>query len=487
MEEQKKYAFPTGKKEMIFCGVSLITGLAMANCIYAGGFNLGFAVALIANILCGAGYLAWSGCKGNGYTSAILGLCLVIGAGFCRSDDGFVKFVMVAFLLVGVNLAMCLAAGQNRRMAGGVRSVLDAPRALFVFGMGKLEESFRGIIVYFREGGEGSRRTGAALLGVLISIPLVAVVIPLLMSADAAFNGLMELLPEFELFEWMLTLVYGSAFFAIAYTRGVALRHSPKDCAPEKQGKRLHPFTINTVLGAVCFVYAVYLVSQLAYFVGGFSGILPEGYTAAEYARRGFFEMAWLCGINLGIITFCMSLVQRQEAAPRVTKVLCLFVGLVTLFLVAASCAKMILYIQRFGLTRLRVLTMAIIVFLGITTGLVIVWLFRPKFAYMKVVVITALVIGAAVLWMDVDTQVARYNVNAYLDGTLAAVDVRHLGTLGNGAVPYIEKLCQADDPEIATKAAELLEHWFVPEEDLRGWNYVNQITLEILPKYDAE
>ena len=52
--------------------------------------------------------------------------------------------------------------------------------------------------------------------------------------------------------------------------------------------------TLCVALGMISLVYVLYLVSQLAYFSGGFSGILPKGYTMAEYARRGFFEMAWL-------------------------------------------------------------------------------------------------------------------------------------------------------------------------------------------------
>ena len=76
------------------------------------------------------------------------------------------------------------------------------------------------------------------------------------------------------------------------------------------------------------------------------------------------------------------------------------------------------------GLTRLRLLTEVIMVFLAITTVLVAVWLFVPKMPYMKVVLLTALIIGAVVLWADVDTVVARYNVQAYQTKKLETVDV---------------------------------------------------------------
>ena len=482
---EERRGFPTGKREMIFLAVILAGTLAMANSVYAGGFNLGFSIAVIWCMAASVGYLLAGGYQGNGYIWAIWGLCGVIAAGFARSDDGFVKFVMICFLLTGGNLALGIMAGQNRRDPGGVRSLLDAPRTLFVFGVEKMNEAFRGVGKFFRDGGEASRRTGAILAGAAIAVPVLAVVIPLLISADAAFSGVMDLLPDFELAELVATVFFGGILFAVLYTRGVSLKHREKNLSPEKEGKRLHPATVNTVLTAVCFVYLVYLVSQLAYFVGGFSGILPEGYSTAEYARRGFFEMAWLCAINLGIMTFSMGLVARQEKAPKMTRLLCLFIGSVTLFLVAASCAKMVMYIGTYGLTRLRVMTMTIIVFLGITTALVSVWLFVPKLQYMKVITIVGLAMGAAVFWMDVDTQVAKYYVNAYLSGKLETVDVHHLGNLGSGAVPYIEMLIDAPDKSVAETAEELLENWYISwDGDIRGWNYVNLKAEDILERY---
>ena len=146
----------------------------------------------------------------------------------------------------------------------------------------------------------------------------------------------------------------------------------------------------------VCLLYGVYLFSQIAYFSGGFLGILPDGYSVAEYARRGFFEMAVLSGINLGLITFSIGMVSRTGDVKRSTKYLCLAIGLVTLFLIGTSWTKMLLYIGTYGLTRLRVLTMAIITFLAITTVLVSLWLFLPRLEYMRFVVLSAMIIGAA-------------------------------------------------------------------------------------------
>jgi len=298
----------------------------------------------------------------------------------------------------------------------------------------------------------------------------------LLVSADAAFAGLVDKMPDFDLPQFVLTLVVGVGVACLFYTRGAALLHNPKAEAPSTFRQGVNALTVNTVLIAVCMVYVVYLLSQLAYFVGGFAGILPEGFTMAEYARRGFFEMGWLCAINLGIIALAVGLVEQAGRAPLLSRILCLFLGIVTLFFVVTASAKMGMYIGSYGLTRLRVLTEVIMVFLGLATATVCIWLFVPKMPYMKVVLLLALVIGAAVIWADVDTVVASYNVRAYQSGKLDAVDVEYLTTLSAGAVPYIAQLAENGDETAQAFMEEYgsTYYWDSNFHDLRSWNWAD-------------
>lgn len=472
-------AFSTGKKELLFAVTALIGGFSLCNFTVFGGFQLGFAIAASVCILCATGYLLACGCKLRFYSLALLGLSIVIAAAFGRSDDGFVKFVMVCFLLVSVNLGLSQLAGQNLRCPGSAGSLLDAPGALFAFGIGKSPQVFRGLAQAFRRSGTVGQKSGAVLLGIVIAVPVLAIVIPLLIRADAAFDGLMQSMPSFDMGELITTVILGVPLVCILYVRGVALYHNPKrEILEKKQRKGLSNLTVNTVLAIVCGVYALYLVSQLAYFTGAFAGVLPEEYTLAEYARRGFFEMAWLCAINLCIVVLSLSVRSGKQSAPFSTRLLCLFIGVITLFLVVTASAKMFLYIESFGLTRLRVLTQIVMLYLAFVTVIVMVWLFVPKLPYMKIVMLAALLIGALVIWVDVDTFVARYNVDAYLSGKLETVDVWYLNDLTDGAIPHLARLAQnAPDRKIAETAQRALENRHVfREADFRSWNYVNYI-----------
>ena len=471
---KKPDSYPAGKWEFLLGLCILLSSWLFFNSIYFGGFNLFAAIGLGCIILLSVLYLLLRGHKLTVYTGVLLGLSLVICGSFARSDDSFVKFIMVCFLIISVNLSLCLTAGQNRRPGSGITSLLDVPRTVFMLGIAKVDPALRGLFRGIRSSGSAGKKGGAIALGLVVAFPVLLLLVSLLTSADAAFDALLSKLPEIKLEGLLVTLIFGSLLAIFFFVRATALHHAPKASAATKTGKGISPLTVNTVLIAVCAVYAVYLASQLAYFSGGFSGILPEDYTVAQYARRGFFELAWLCAINLLIIALSVGLV--QGGASRVTRLICLFIGIVTVFLAVSASAKMFLYIDSFGLTRLRVLTQVIIFWLGLTTVLVCVWLFVPKLSYMKVALVLTLVMGAAVSWADVDTVVARYNVNAYQTGRLETVDVTYLGNLGHGAVPYIAQLKDDADPEVAQAAKWELSRGYYINEDIRAWNYVNHI-----------
>lgn len=476
-----RFSIPTGSRELTFGFLILITGWLMLNSIFfGGGYNLGYAIFGGVSILLVAGYLWFSGCKPSFYSILLLVLDLVIVASFARSDDAFVKFVMLCFLLVSVNLSLCLMAGQNVFSTKGLTSLGDVIRTIILLSTGKLPAAIRGLVDSSRKGGSAMKKVGAALLGVGIALPLLCILIPLLIKADAAFEGFLDQLPDIGAGEILVTFMLGSAFAFWLYLRGVGLRHSPKPAAKEaRERKGLNALTVNTVLIAVSVVYVVYLISQLAYFSGGFAGVLPEEFTLAEYARRGFFEMAWICAVNLLVMCLAVGLCAKKKGrSPMATRFLCLFIGLVTLFLVAAASAKMYMYIDSYGLTRLRVLTEVIMVFMGITTLVVSCWLFLPKLPYMKVILVIGLIMGAAVSWADVDTVVAKYNVEAYQSGKLETVDVEYLSELGYGAVPYIAQLRSDEDPAVSKAAWDVFFDYRDRGttsgmiEDFRFWNY---------------
>jgi hypothetical protein len=469
---QPRPVYATGRKEHIFGLILALCCVLLADFILCGGFSLGFAIGSIAAILCTVIYLLSTGHRMNWYSGSLIFLSLAIAAGFGRSADGFVKYIMLQFMMIALNLALCIMAGQNRRTPGGISSLLDSYRTILILPFSGIAPAARGLRESGKTAGTAGKKGGALIIGLLLSLPIIAMVIGLLASADAAFEGMLTKLPEIKLSEIINALFFGIVIALYLYARGISLHRAPSPKPlRESRFKGFSAVTINTVLCALSGVYVLYLVSQLAYISGGFSGILPEEFTMAEYARRGFFEMALLCGINLSIISLAVALVEKKQHTPIFTRILCLFIGLVTAFLVASASAKMFMYIGSYGLTRYRVLTEVIMIWLGISTLVVCLWVFFHKLPYMKVILLLALAMGAVTFWVDVDTQVAKYNVAAYQSGKLENVDVEHLTTLGPGAARYIALLENDPDPIIADQAKNYLYNRKYAVEDFRDWN----------------
>ncbi len=484
MEQVNGYPMPpqpeekrilTEKKELRFLIAAIIIGIFLANTVFFSGFYLAFALVSAASVVSAAVYLLRSGCRLTPYSGTLLGLSLVICASFLRSNDGFVKLVMVCFLLVSANLGLCLLAGQNLRSTKGASSLLDAPRAGLTLGVGGIGRAARGLSDARKKLGKAGKNRSAVLIGLLIAVPVLAVLIPLLISADAAFEGLVQLLPEMDLSEPVISVLFGTVPAAVLYARGVCLARDEKSEATGKPRKGLNPLTANTVLAAVCLLYGVYLFSQLAYVSGSLAGILPAEFTVAEYARRGFFEMLWITLINLTVIIGAVACTGGRESRLS-TRILCLILGAVTLFLIATAAAKMFMYIGGYGLTRLRVLTSVIMVFLGVTTVVIGLWLLIPKIPYMQIILITGLLIGSITAWADVDTVVAAYNVHAYQTGQLETVDMRHLCSLSDGATAYIARLTEDGDAYVAKMAQQHVQLHSKCVEDIRDWTIAGAI-----------
>lgn len=477
---------PATRRELIYGAALLLLAAVAANGVITGGYNLAFSLGGLACMGCSVMYLRSRGARFSGYSTALLALAAVLALGLTRAEDLLVELASMLLLLFSVNLSLCLATGRNRRNPEAFASLADGFRALFTYGFGNLGPAVRGLKAAARTGSRAGKNTGAVLVGLLISVPLVLVLVAVLASADAAFDGLLASLPALDFGEPIASALLGTLAAWLLYSRTVGLSCREMPGQPGRQRKTVNSLTVGTVLLAVDGVYLVYLLSQLAYLTGGVSGILPEGYTMAAYARRGFFEMACLCGVNLMIIGIADCLTRQEMKMPLFPRLLCLFLGCVTVFLAVTASMKMLMYIDRYGLTRLRVLTEVVTLFIGITTVLLCVRLFVPKLPFMKTVVLVAMVLCAAVLWADVDTVVARYNVEAYLAGRLAHVDTEHLNGLGQGAVPALVRLAESGKGSAAERASTVLRAFQGGMPPLRGWNWAAMAAARALEAFFA-
>ncbi|MCL1842018.1 MAG: DUF4173 domain-containing protein, partial [Propionibacteriaceae bacterium] len=225
--------------------------------------------------------------------------------------------------------------------------------------------------------------------------------------------------------------------------------------------RRIQPLALAAPTAVLCLVYLGFFAAMGTYLFSGFAGVLPAGYTYADYARQGFFQLAIVSIINAAVLGFTAATVRRgQNGYPRSLRVLGAVLSVQTLALIAVSASKMLLYVDAYGLTELRLYTLWYLVVAFVVVGFVGARHVR-RFAVDRAVIVTVLAGFLVLAFSNPDGLIARYNTDGYLAGTQPA-DVAYLSTgLSDAAVPHLARLAdQAPDPAVAQQAATALQSY---------------------------
>ena len=442
--------------------MAVVVGLALfclTDCfIWTGRLGLGFACGALTVLAATLVYLRPYWRHKSVYSAACVALYTAACVSFVFSADSGPK-IMTA-LSLPLLYACILMDGMELRawQPGSFRSIVDCCYVYYGLGFGKFAHGLYGL--FHVERGEGPKRgkgVGKALLGLVIALPFAAILVALLAGGDPAFKGMLDSIDLGKAPQRLLSLLLAIPLFIIVFCR-LFVMQSIERKRREESGKGLDPTVLMFFMLGICVVYAAYLFSQLAYFFNGFMGFLPDGFTYAGYARKGFFELTAVSVINIILIILATALSRKKEGKlPPGIKLPSLFLCLFSLVLAATEIAKMKMYMDNFGLTLLRIYTTVFTVFLAAVFIALIIHLFARRFPYFKV----AVVIGAALIittsFVSADRLVAEYNVSAYKSGVLESVDVRTITWLGDAAVPSLLELAQDSDSEVANEAKENL------------------------------
>ncbi len=457
--QQPKRRVPLTPKATVFAAVFLVLSVLAIDFGLFGGFNLGYSVAVAAIAIALCIYASMNGrftVIGGYYT-----LCSVaISAAFTVYNGGFTKFIQ--FFAVWILLAMALLdftkSGVNPK--GSWRSGIDVLRVMLVTPFERMGIFIGSATDASRNNSPEKKRLRSAILGAVCAVPALFIILPLLVSSDAAFEKLISQTFLSNLPRLIGAIILGAVLFVLLFTAVFAA--SKKIVAENNENGKgfsgnLNAVGANSFLSVISVVYAVYLLSQLGYFFGAFSGLLPENFTVAEYARRGFFEMTVICAINLLMVGLVLIFTKRGENgdAPASTRGLCMFIMVFSLAIIATVCAKLGLYMSNFGLTKLRVYTTLFSVMLAIVFVFVIIRLFIRRFPYFRACAVLIATLGVAVSVVDVNSYIAYYNYEAYNVGILKELDAEYFGQLGDAGVPYLVELL--DEKEFKEQAADEL------------------------------
>jgi hypothetical protein len=297
--------------------------------------------------------------------------------------------------------------------------------------------------------GRASRwqRALPVLRGLLLAIPIVLVFGALLASADPIFSGYVEdLFQIFDienlaeyLFRGIMILVLG---YLLSGVYAHALLESDDDKLIGLEKPWLPRFLGSTessiVLGSVDALFAVFVIIQFAYFFGGQSNIHLDGYTYAEYARRGFGELVVVSFFSLLLFLGLSAITRREKTAQR--KVFsALGVGLMLLVSVMLISAfrRLLLYESAYGFTRQRSIAHSFMIWLGLLLMIVVLLeIFGKQRAFALAAIAAALGFVLTLNVLNVDGTIVRQNVQRAEMGW--ELDAVYLNSLSVDATPAL-------------------------------------------------
>ncbi len=458
------------KRDRIYALLLGILSILLMDCLLWSSLGLGAMLALISILALSTLYLWPKRRHFTAYTASLLFFSVTLATGFLFSDQGFIKFLSLMATIVLYTLFLTDMMDVRRHEAGTYRSAFDWFYTGFALSFGKIAHAFRTL---FPKENSKNRTVGRILLGCALALPALLIIVPLLVSSDAAFEGLIRAVTIDTVLEIVCALIFGFALFILLFGRLSFLPTAQREATPPRERRGMDGTIVTAFLGMISLAYLLYLFSQLAYFFNAFSGLLEEGFTVAEYARRGFFEMTAVCAINLILLGLCAILCRKKNGKrPVAVTALLSFIGLFSLLLIAVSLSKMFLYIDSFGLTHLRLYTSLFMLVLAVLFIGILLRLYLPRIPYFKPAVCIAALLLTLLNFADADRLVAAYNVSAYRSGKLETVDVQSLNLDSDAVIPYLEQLTHDSNPNIVHEAHAVLTEREKPyTNDWRSFN----------------
>lgn len=447
--EAKKDLISFDKKDRVFALLAVLVSVGAACWGLFGETALGYGIVSLSGAVLFFSYFR-KGARFRPLTLLCGGLAVALSAVFILTTNQSVRFfaAVAAFLLMIVALDGMKNGPRkgNRETVGGVYTAFATAKNVPLAARS------------FLAGNKDKRTAGKVLLGLVCAVPVLMVVVPLLVSSDVAFRNLTELLFG-NLASHLFEVALGLGLGVLVVTYGVSLRYGKTKTMKKGSFRGIDTVYLVSFLSAIALCYLLYLFSQLAYFFSAFRGLLPEGEVSfSSYARNGFFEMCVIAVINLALVLLTLFLAKKAEGRlPLPLKILCSFVAVFTLIIIASAISKMLLYIAKYHLTVLRLTTSAFMLFLAVVFLAVILRIYTDKVNLF----LTSLIAAACTLLVlgtvNVNAVCAKYNYEKHLDDPASLVDVSAFMELGDEGIPYLTLLAEEENLDIAFPAWECL------------------------------
>lgn len=423
---------PIEKQFSFYGGVCLLYGIFYSFCLYKNPSGLFVPVFTVLSYGMALVILKRMDTAVKKESYFLIVISILISISTCRTGSFFLIFFNKLGIIL-LWLIFWLHQFYDDRF-WNIGKYFAAVIELTVRSIGMIAYPFQHFSRYLKSYKNGrSRSVLMVLLGLVVAVPLVSVLTILLSEADMVFQNF--------LMSWLKYFMPGSIVLVVLKALVGMVAFYCLLCEIHRKGikeevvdqRRQEPVLAITVMGLVGLLYVIFCSVQIVFLFLG-RGVLPEGVTFSEYAKEGFYQLVFVAVVNLVMVLLCVKFFKESKILKAVLTV----ISICTYVMIASAGYRMVMYVQEYHLTLLRILVLWFLGMLMILMVGVIVSIYKrifPLFGY-SILVVSVCYVGLA--WMRPDAVIARYNISH--ETQFDEDDVYYLANLSADATPYVGK-----------------------------------------------
>ena len=276
-----------------------------------------------------------------------------------------------------------------------------------------------------------SRRTLTLAAGACGALALLALLLPILASADALFAAATADLRAFIQAHFttaLWKLLWGLVLTPFVFGLLVSLRRpQPLTVPTAEKSPKADGLLFVVMLAALDALYLLFLAVQSAGLFGGPDYLAARGISYADWARSGFFQMVGVTVLNLAVLLPALTLSRREDRAWKALRLLSAVLAAESLVLLASACWRMTLYVTAYGLSFKRLMTYWGMAMMALFLLAALYKTRRPDFSFCRAAFPLALAGWLVINCVPADYLVAKNQVDRYLSGENTTIDAEYL------------------------------------------------------------
>ena len=275
---------------------------------------------------------------------------------------------------------------------------------------------------------------------------IALIVIGLLCSADNEFAKIfstifkdINIFNVSELTGRIIIIIIAFFYFAGFFMNMLDKENGLKEFEEEEKIEKKESYTIRMMLTVLNVVYLVFCFTQIKVL------FTEQNIKNSEFARKGFFQLMIVSLINIVMILKANNKnLKETEKQEKYKKTMCIVMVIFTLIIIISAFARMTLYQQNYGYTRLRILvdyTLITEIILLIPT---IIYILKNKIDLIKTYFVIIITMYCLVNFINIDKIIMKNNFNRYKE--TGYIDLNYLMEMNNSDL--IEQLLELKDTE---------------------------------------